>query len=303
MDWDDLRFFAALASAGSLAAAARRLGSSPATVWRRVTALEARLEARLFEQRRSPYALSAAGRRLLETVERMEAELGAAARDLGGLSAGVGGEVRITAPEFLGEAVIAESLGRLAEAHPLLRVELVTASPTASLAQRETDLALRFERPLRGGFQAVAGFAVGFGVYAAPAYLARHGAPASPFDLEGQSVIDFDESQGHAAPARWLGRSLRKARIVFRSNSLHARRAAAEAGLGLLLLPSIIGDRAAGLQRLWSSAELGRLEMQLLVNERVGRAPRVRVLRDHLLSLLKRRAEALAGQPVTGCGE
>ncbi|MDJ0946793.1 MAG: LysR family transcriptional regulator [Kiloniellales bacterium] len=295
MNWDDLRFFAALASAGNLAAAARRLESSPATVWRRVTALEARLETRLFEQRRNPYAPSPAGRRLLETVERMEAELAAATADLGGLSDEVGGEARVTAPEFLGAAVIAESLGRLAEAHPLLRVELVTASPTASLAQRETDLALRFERPQRGGFQAVAGFAVGFGIYAAPAYLDRRSRPASPFDLEGHAVIDFDESQGHAAPARWLSRSLRKARIVFRSNSLQARRAAGEAGLGLLLLPSITGDRTPGLERLWSGAELGRLELLLLVNESVGRAPRVRVLRDHLLATLEAESEALAG--------
>ena len=149
MDWDRLRHFAALASAGSLAAAARRLDSSPATVWRQVAKLEARLEIRLFEARRGPYRLSAAGRRLLDSVERMEAELGAATRDLTGLERQVGGEVRLTAPEFLGEGVIAPGLGQLARAHPLLRVELVTASPTAALAQRETDLALRFDRPQR----------------------------------------------------------------------------------------------------------------------------------------------------------
>ncbi len=295
MDWDDLRFFAALASSGNLAAAARRLGSSPATVWRRVSALEARLKTRLFERRRGPYALSATGKRLLASVERMEAELAAAARDLGSLSEAVGGEVRITAPEFLGEAVIAESLSRLSQAHPLLRVELVTASPTAALAQRETDLALRFDRPQRGGFQAVAGFAVGFGVYVAPEYLAGRAPPQDPYDLTGQALIDFDESQGHVAPARWLRRSARKAAVVFRSNSLHARLAAARTGLGLVLLPSITGDREAELARIWSSAELGRLELQLLVNERVGRAPRVRVLRDHLLAVLEGEAIALAG--------
>ena len=110
----------AVAEEAGFAAAARRLNMSAPSVTRAVSALEARLETRLFEQRRSPYAPSASGRRLLETVERMEAELATASRDLGGLSAEVGGEVRITAPEFLGEAVIAESLGRLAEAHPAL---------------------------------------------------------------------------------------------------------------------------------------------------------------------------------------
>ena len=295
MDWDRLRHFAALASAGSLAAAARRLDSSPATVWRQVAKLEARLEIRLFEARRGPYRLSAAGRRLLDSVERMEAELGAATRDLTGLERQVGGEVRLTAPEFLSEGVIAPRLGQLARDHPLLRVELVTASPTAALAQRETDLALRFDRPQRGGFQTAASFAVGFGVYAAPAYLDGRAPPQDPYDLTGQALIDFDESQGHVAPARWLRRSARNATVVFRSNSLHARLAAARAGLGLLLLPSITGDREATLARIWSSAELGRLDLQLLLNERVGRAPRVRVLREHLLTVLESEAEALAG--------
>ena len=296
MDWNDLRYFAALASAEGLAEAARRLGASQATVWRHVTALEADLKTRLFEERRSPYRLSAAGRRLLESVERMEGELGRATGALDGLTEAVGGEVRLTAPEFLGEALIAGSLGALARAHPLLRVELVTASPTAALALRDTDLALRFDRPQRGGFLSRASFAVGFGLYAAPGYLASRSRPQSPFDLSGQDLVDFDESQGHVAPARWLRRGPRSARVVFRSNSLQARMTAARTGLGLVLLPSITGDRDPGLERLWSSRDLGRIELQLLENERVGRAPRVRILRDHLLALLQAEAAALAGE-------
>src|SRR5210317_1395216 len=68
MDWDDLRFFLAVASAGSLSAAARALNVNTTTVLRRIANLEQALDARLFERLRSGYELTPDGTRLLETL-------------------------------------------------------------------------------------------------------------------------------------------------------------------------------------------------------------------------------------------
>ncbi|EGC99966.1 LysR family regulatory protein, partial [Burkholderia sp. TJI49] len=61
ISWDDLRLVLAVAQAGSLAGAARRLGVSHATVFRRLAALEAGLRVRLFERTRTGYAPTPAG--------------------------------------------------------------------------------------------------------------------------------------------------------------------------------------------------------------------------------------------------
>src|ERR687889_1298686 len=83
-DWDDLRFFLAVARAGRLTVAARRLGADHATVSRRITALEEALKAKLFERRPQGYALTEHGERLLAKAESMETQALAVSSEIGG---------------------------------------------------------------------------------------------------------------------------------------------------------------------------------------------------------------------------
>ena len=69
LDWDDLRYFLAVAATGSLSAAARELNVNTTTVLRRIGNLEEALDARLFERLRSGYALTQDGTRLLQSLE------------------------------------------------------------------------------------------------------------------------------------------------------------------------------------------------------------------------------------------
>ncbi|MGL4239932.1 MAG: LysR family transcriptional regulator, partial [Beijerinckiaceae bacterium] len=82
MDWDNVRVFLAVARAGQFLAAARQLGVDHATVARRVTALEERLGARLFERRTSGCAITPQGERFLAAAERIEAEMLSAQSDV-----------------------------------------------------------------------------------------------------------------------------------------------------------------------------------------------------------------------------
>ena len=77
MDWDDVRYFLALSREGSVRAAGSILGVSHSTVARRVEALEEKLNARLFDRTPEGYALTSAGRQMVEGAERVEAEMAA----------------------------------------------------------------------------------------------------------------------------------------------------------------------------------------------------------------------------------
>ncbi|MEF9603084.1 LysR family transcriptional regulator [Paracoccus sp. PXZ] len=74
-NWDDLRFFLAVARAGTLSGAARSLGVTHSTVFRRLGAFEERLGVRLFERLPDGYALTGAGEAMHETAIRIDEEI------------------------------------------------------------------------------------------------------------------------------------------------------------------------------------------------------------------------------------
>jgi len=139
-DWENLRIFLAVAEAGSLAGAARRLRLSQATVWRRVGALERSLSARLFERHQAGYVLTANGASFLKGLDGLQRTVESAQRLLTNATEAAEGEVRITAPEFAG-IMIADGLGRLARGHPRLALELLTGSPAAVMGSSASSMA------------------------------------------------------------------------------------------------------------------------------------------------------------------
>ena len=288
MDWDDLRIFLAVASAGSLAAGARRARVSQATTWRRIRSLEAALDATLFERKPTGYVLTPVGATLLEAVGGVQRTIEIAQGRLADQPEALVGEVRVAAPEFVG-LMLSRRLPELARRHPRLVVELLTGSPAAGLLVRDVDVAIRAERMLAGGFALERAFSVPFALYASPAYLRRHGAPRAIDDLKGHALIGFDHSMAHVAPKPWLRAGGRGATIVFRSNSPHARLIAARAGLGLAMLPEPLVEGTAGLKLVLPSREVGQLDLMVFVNADLLREPRVTAVRDFLAEILRAR--------------
>jgi molybdate transport repressor ModE-like protein len=286
MDWDDLKVFLAVASAGSLAGGARRLGVSQATTWRRVRALEDALRVTLFERRSEGYTLTPLGVSLLEAVDGVQRSIESARGRLADAPVEVQGEVRVAAPEFVG-LLVAEQLPALARQHPRLVIELLTGSPAASLLARDVDIALRVERKAGSGFVLEGVFQVPFALYASPAYLKRHGVPRAIDDLKGHSLVAFDHSMAHVAPKPWLRSGGRGATIAFRSNSPHARLLAARAGLGLAMLPQPLVREASGLRLALPTEQVGKLDLLVFVGAELRREPRVTAVRDFLFRILR----------------
>ncbi|MAP18667.1 MAG: LysR family transcriptional regulator, partial [Aurantimonas sp.] len=106
MNWDDVRLFLAVARAGQILAAARRLELNHATVGRRLTALETALGARLLDRRPNGCELTPTGRDFLEQAERMEAAMLAARADIGATELALSGTVRVGTPDGFGTAFL-----------------------------------------------------------------------------------------------------------------------------------------------------------------------------------------------------
>ena len=167
MNWDDVRIFLAVARAGQILGAARRLELNHATVSRRVAALENSLGAKLFRRLTTGSELTMAGERFLEIAERMEAEIIAARAEIAGNDEAISGTVRIGAPDGFGVAFLASRLGSLTAKHPDLRIQLVPVPRSFSLSRREADIAITTERPSEGRLVAQKLVDYSLGLYAA----------------------------------------------------------------------------------------------------------------------------------------
>jgi len=190
-DWDDLRFFLAVARAGRLTVAARRLEADHTTVSRRISSLEKALQAKLFERKPQGYHLTEQGERLLAKAESMESQALAVASEVGGSDLALSGIVRVGAPDGLGTYFLAAELGALAEQHPHLTIQLVALPRTFSLSKREADIAVTVEQPTEGRLVSRKLTDYRLSLYASQGYLLRHGAPVTPEDLSGRLLVTY----------------------------------------------------------------------------------------------------------------
>jgi DNA-binding transcriptional LysR family regulator len=236
MDWDHLKVFLAVARAGQLSAAGRRLGLNHTTVSRRLDALESSLGTLLFERRPAGATITGAGERLLPIAERIETEVMAAAETLAAEADEVTGVVRIGAPDGLGNLFLAEELGRLTQEHPSLVVELVPLPRAFSLSRREADLAIALDPPTEGRLVVSKLSDYTLSVRASRGYLARNGTPETLSDLAGHVIVAGVDDYAYASALDYAAALGGSARAVFRCASVVGQMAAIRAGTGIGIL-------------------------------------------------------------------
>jgi len=238
-DWNDLKFFLAVARARTLSRAAATLEVDQTTVGRRITSLEARLGVQLFDRAHGTFALTAAGKRVSESAERMEeaaSEVVAGAVDDAGHAAGT---VRIATTDSLAEAFIVPAVRILRAAHPQLDVIIQTGFSLVDLRKGEADLAVRIVRPTDPRLAGKRLAAYALRLYASRGYIAEHGTPRA---LAGHALLAFEDAArtGRRYPFADLPAADRVHAVL--SNNHRVLVAAALAGLGIVQLPSYVGD-------------------------------------------------------------
>lgn len=283
IDWDDLRIFLAVSRAGTLARAASALRVSPTTVGRRLEKLEETAGSRLFDRTPEGYSLTRAGHELLPRAERMEEEALSLERAISGADARAAGQVRLSVTEMLGTRFIAPHLPRFREKHPEILLDLSCTSRTVQLSRREADIALRLAEPREDNLVVKKLTKIDLGLYASKQYLARHSRPKKATKtLDGHDVIFFADARPFAIENQWLSARLGSGRIVMRSDSVSSIFSAAVAGLGVALVPLIVGDAEPTLARmLTDDAPEPRVVWQAVHRDLV-RAARIRAVLDFL---------------------
>lgn len=273
----DLRLVHAIAGAGTLSGAASRLRVDHSTAFRRLSAIERRLGAHLFERRRDGYTPTHAGEVATAAAERILDAVGELEQRLAGEDMRPSGLVRITIPDTL-LALIAPLLAALHAERPEITTELVVANVFLTLTRRDADIAIRPAASAPDNLMGRRLARLATAPYAAADYLARHDEASLP----GHAWIGFDESLAHLASARWVEANVAKHRISHRANSLLALQAAARAGMGVAALPCYLGDADPALRRVHPPLAEMESSLWLLTQPELRRVARIRAVLDFL---------------------
>ena len=185
----DYTLFATIAASGSLSAAGRALGLSPAMVSKRLAALEARLGVRLVHRTTRRLTLTAPGERFRADVVAILAAVRDAEARLGGGDGGLSGGLRVSAPTSFGRLHVAPHLVSFLDAHPSLAVSLDLSDGFVDLIGERIDCAIRIAATVDRGLAAHRLATSARVLCAAPGYLHAAGTPATIPDLAHHRLL------------------------------------------------------------------------------------------------------------------
>ncbi len=289
MNWDDLRFVAALSRHGSLARTATLLDVDHTTVGRRIDSAERTLGLRLFTRTPSGYVLTQEGEQLVAPLRALEDAVLTVERGAQAQRGGLQGSVRITCPETFGVSYLAPRLARFGRLHPGLRVDLKPAGAVLDLSRREAEVAVRFFRTRHERVVVRHVGDVTHGLYASPDYLARRPLKSAR-ELRGHPLL----LPSGGVELAWVKQLAPGVEPVFVSEVSLALAEAAREGAGVTVLPRYLGDITPGLQHL-PMARAPSEPLWLSVHRDLRQSPRVRVLLDFLVAAAHADRKLLTG--------
>lgn len=241
-----MHVFAKVAALGSLSGAARVMGMSQTMATKHVAALEERLGIKLLHRTTRKITLTEAGRRYLESVERILAEVEEAAAAAAAERVEVTGMLRVNVPVSFGVREIAPLMAEFSRMHPALTVDMGLNDRVVNLVEEGWDVAVRIGRNPDQTMIARKLAPCHAVVTGSPAYLKEHGVPRTIADLSLHNCLSYTLSSD-SGPGRWLfgkdGRAVAQIKGNLQASNGDALVAAALAGQGLIYEPTfLVGD-------------------------------------------------------------
>jgi DNA-binding transcriptional LysR family regulator len=243
LDWDDLRVALAVADAGSLAGAARALNVNHTTALRRLDALEARLNTRLFERQRGGYVPTEAGELLAREAREIAPRVHDIERRLLGRDLRLTGTVRVTTAFVTMAYLLPRPLADFANSHPGIEVEVAESGALLDLSRRQADVALRISNQV-------------------PEHWVGRRTPLAML-LEKAPWVAFERETAANRYARWMQQHIAPERVRLRVDIFNSIVSMLRTGLGVGMLPTFV--EATELELMPISAPIDELSTPLWV--------------------------------------
>ncbi len=284
--WELYRTLLAVVREGSLSGAARALGLTQPTVGRHIDALEAALGAALFTRSQGGLTPTDGALALVPHAEAMESASAALVRAASGEAEEARGTVRVTASEVIGVEVLPGILASFREAHPRIDIEVLLSNRVENLLRRDADIAVRMARPEQDALIAKKIGEIPVLLYAHRRYVERHGLPASIDDIEGHTLIGYDNPPAYMRRRLDEGYPAAKDAFGIKTDNEVAQLAMVRAGVGIGGAQMQLAMHDADLVPVMHNTIRFPMEVWLVMHEDLKMSRRVRLLFDHLVEHL-----------------
>ena len=286
-DWNDLKYFLAVARSGSTLSAAKTLRVNQSTVHRRIQELERQFRSELVRRHPTGYRLSELGEYLLAYAARVEAAATDFERAVSAKSKETSGTVKVTCPEALGPRLIGAGLiDKFNARYPDVHVEFVMSDRILELGTGEADIAIRAKQPDES---ALVGRKIAdspWAIYASRSYVARRGSIDNPGQIDRHSIVIFSGALSDHHAARWIKSVAPNAHVAARANSIAALLPSVKSGAGLAPMPVMVGEKESDLVRVLDLGPEIANPFYLLTHRDLRRTPRVRAFFDFIIEHL-----------------
>ncbi|WP_144148942.1 LysR family transcriptional regulator [Paraburkholderia sp. BCC1884] len=297
INWDNLRYFLAVARTQSASAAAKRLEVDHTTVARRIRELEASLGTVLFEKSRSGgFSLTSEGQRLLSYADLMETTIQSASEQFNGGANTLAGHVRIGSTEGFGSFFLAPQLAHFSTLHPEISIDLLPVPHFVSLSKREADIAILLERPERGQYVHTKLCDYQLRLYGTSAYLESHEPMRKVADTRGHTFLNYVTDLVFSPELLYLDRAIPNAKASFCTTSIVAQYHAALEGTALAILPCFMAQTDSRLLAVLPDEIFITRHFWLCCREDLRKLKRIAVLWDYLREAAELNRPLLMGE-------
>ncbi|MCB9674459.1 MAG: LysR family transcriptional regulator [Alphaproteobacteria bacterium] len=288
--WSDLRVALHLGREGSVRGAARALGVSHSTILRRIHTLEQAAGTELFVDRGQGYETTDAGQEVVDLALELEDRVIALERRVAGHDLRPAGPVSVTIPDPFAP-ILVPVLGDLSRLHPEIEVTVLLGTAYVDLAHRAADVAVRttFEPPPDLVGRRVG--SAGVGIYGSAAYLDGRATD----DLTALDWVGWEASSSMFF-AKWTVENIPSERVRLRVSAAWGLREAIDAGIGVAILPTALGESRPGWRRVRVFPEMAA-PLWILTHRDLRNTTRVRQVRDYLVAAIAERSAAFEGPP------
>jgi len=288
MDWDKLRVFHAVASAGSFTHAGEALNLSQSAVSRQISALEESLDVPLFHRHARGLILTEQGDLLYNTAREVFSKLAITEAQLTESRERPQGPLSVTTTVSFGTLWLTPVLHEFIELYPDIQMSVILDDAELDLSMREADVAIRMSPPRQPDLVQRHLVDMQFNIYAAPDYLERHGTPQAPEDLDHHRIIVYGDSpRPPVGSMNWLlhagARPDHARRPVLRVNNLYGMFLATQSGVGIASLPNYFSAQNGSLVQILPELRGPTVETFFVYPEELRHSMRIAVFRDFLL--------------------
>jgi len=293
MNWDDFRYFSAIARTASVRSAALELGVNPSTVTRRLDALERELGVLLFTRSPTGLQITAEGTEVIQRVDDVGEQLRDIESTLKGKDQRLEGRIRVAVPDVLAVNYLLEDIAPFTETYPHIDLELIPGYQNLDISQGEADVAIRatesppqemIGRPLTQ---------IALAAYGSRQYVAQHQVMIS---LEGAAWVDWaGAGEVVALYAEQRHSHFPGVRVHIRCDQIFMQHACIRAHMGLGILPCFIGEQDDTLMRLPHMPVIAGPMLWLLTHPDLRRARRIQVFMEFVRDAFVHRQQDLLG--------